>query len=58
MIKNYTAYQINGEYFLHDGKPNAKTKKKITEQIKKNKERIQNGYFETKINFKSFVKNW
>ena len=38
MIKDITAYQIDGEYYLHEGTPNANTKKKssaVSKKIKK-----------------------
>ena len=40
MIRNITAYQINGEYYLHEGKPNGNTKKKIQRIIKEKKVKI------------------
>lgn len=49
MIRNITAYQINGEYYLHEGKPNGNTKKKIQRIIKEKK---------AKINSYSFVNGW
>ena len=49
MIRNITAYQINGEYYLHEGKPNGNTKKKIQRIIKEKK---------AKIHRYSFVNGW
>ena len=49
MIRNITAYQINGEYYLHEGKPNGNTKKKIQHIIKEKK---------VKIHSYSFVDGW
>jgi len=49
MIRNITAYQINGEYYLHEGKPNGNTKKKIQRIIKEKK---------AKIHSYSFVDGW
>ena len=49
MIRNITAYQINGEYYLHEGKPNGNTKKKIQRIIKEKK---------VEIHSYSFVDGW
>ena len=49
MIRNITAYQINGDYYLHEGKPNGNTKKKIQRIIKEKK---------TEIHSYSFVNGW
>src|SRR6056300_1012792 len=38
MIRDITAYQIDGEYYLHEGTPNGNTKKKIKRIIQKNQE--------------------
>jgi hypothetical protein len=52
MITNLTAYNIGGEYYLHRGKPNANTKKKIQRLIQENKEA------QKKIHWHSFVDGW
>jgi hypothetical protein len=52
MITNLTAYNINGEYYLHLGKPNGNTKKKIQRLIEENKEA------QKKIHCYSFVDGW
>tara|TARA_Y200000002_G_scaffold128630_1_gene106027 strand:- start:318 stop:590 length:273 start_codon:yes stop_codon:yes gene_type:complete len=52
MITNLTAYNIGGEYYLHRGKPNGNTKKKIQRLIEENKEA------QKKIHCYSFVDGW
>lgn len=52
MITNLTAYNIGGEYYLHRGKPNGNTKKKIQRIIQENKEA------QKKIHWLSFVDGW
>lgn len=44
MIKNKTAYWIDGDFYVHDGKPSKKIKKKIIEKLKT--EKIDTFYFE------------
>ena len=51
MITNLTAYNIGGEYYLHPGKPNGNTKKKIQRLIEENKD-------QKKIDWNSFVDGW
>tara|TARA_B000000532_G_C18756642_1_gene357813 strand:+ start:118 stop:387 length:270 start_codon:yes stop_codon:yes gene_type:complete len=51
MITNLTAYNIGGEYYLHLGKPNGNTKKKIQRLIEENKD-------QKKIDWNSFVDGW
>ena len=58
MITNITAYWIDGEYYLHEGKPNANTKKKITRCIQENKEAIERGEAHETIDSYSFVDGW
>ena len=58
MITNITAYRINGEYYLHNGKPNANTKKKIQRRIKENQEAKKRGEIQTSIHSYSFVNGW
>ena len=58
MIKSFTAYNIDGEYYLHSGKPNGKTKKKIQRCIQENKEAIERGETQTTIDCYSFVNGW
>ena len=58
MITNITAYWIDGEYYLHEGKPNANTKKKITRCIQENKEAIERGEAVEPIHCHSFVDGW
>lgn len=58
MITNLTAYNIDGEYFLHRGKPNARTKKKIKKRIQENKEAIERGQRTETIHCYSFVDGW
>jgi hypothetical protein len=52
MITNLTAYNIGGEYYLHRGKPNGNTKKKIQRLVEENKEA------QKKIHWLSFVDGW
>tara|TARA_B100000902_G_scaffold399923_1_gene473660 strand:+ start:153 stop:401 length:249 start_codon:yes stop_codon:yes gene_type:complete len=52
MITNLTAYNIGGEYYLHPGKPNGNTKKKIQRLIQENKKA------QKKIDCYSFVDGW
>lgn len=58
MITNITAYNIDGEYYLHPGKPNGNTKKKIQLCIKKNQEAIERGKAQKTIHSYSFVDGW
>lgn len=58
MIKDITAYQIDGEYYLHEGTPNGNTKKKIKRIIQKNKEAKKRGETHASINSYSFVNGW
>ena len=58
MITNITAYWIGGEYYLHEGTPNANTKKKIARCIQENKEAIERGETKTPIDCYSFVNGW
>ena len=58
MITNITAYRINGEYYLHKGRPNASTKKKIKRIIQKNQEAKKRGEAHEKIHCYSFVDDW
>lgn len=58
MIKDITAYQIDGEYYLHEGTPNANTKKKIKRIIQKNQEAKKRGETHETIHSYSFVDGW
>ena len=58
MIKDITAYQIDGEYYLHEGTPNGNTKKKIKRIIQKNQEAKKRGETHASINSYSFVNGW
>lgn len=58
MITNITAYWIGGEYYLHEGTPNANTKKKITRRIQENKKAIERGETHETIDSYSFVDGW
>lgn len=58
MIKNITAYQINGEFYLHEGKPNAFKKKKIKRIIQKNQEAKKRGETQETIHSYSFIDGW
>ena len=58
MITNITAYNIDGEYYLHPGKPNANTKKKIKKRIQENKEALERGQRTETIHCYSFVDGW
>ena len=56
--KNITAYNIDGEYYLHRGKPNARTKKKIKKCIQENQEALERGETQKTIHCYSFVDGW
>ena len=58
MIKDITAYQIDGEYYLHEGTPNGNTKKKIKRIIQKNQEAKKRGEAQTPIHSYSFFDGW
>lgn len=58
MIKNITAYQIHGEFYLHEGKPHASTKKKIKRIIQKNQEAKKRGQAYAPIHSYSFIDGW
>lgn len=58
MIKDITAYQIDGEYYLHEGTPNGNTKKKIKRIIQKNQEAKKRGEAHAPIHSYSFVDGW
>ena len=58
MIKDITAYQIDGEYYLHEGTPNGNTKKKIKRIIQKNQEAKKRGEAHETIHCYSFVDGW
>ena len=58
MIKDITAYQIDGEYYLHTGTPNGNTKKKIKRIIQKNQEAKKRGEAYEAIDSYSFVDGW
>lgn len=58
MIKDITAYQIDGEYYLHKGTPNANTKKKIKRIIQENQEAKKRGKTQTSIHSYSFIDGW
>jgi len=58
MIKDITAYQIDGEYYLHEGTPNGNTKKKIKRIIQKNQEAKKRGETHASINSYSFIDGW
>jgi len=58
MIRDITAYQIDGEYYLHEGTPNANTKKKIKRRIQKNQEAKKRGEAHAPIHSYSFVDGW
>lgn len=58
MIKNITAYQIDGEFYLHKGKPHASTKKKIKRIIQKNQEAKRRGKTQKTIHSYSFIDGW
>tara|TARA_Y100001938_G_scaffold149535_2_gene236692 strand:- start:1974 stop:2201 length:228 start_codon:yes stop_codon:yes gene_type:complete len=58
MIKDITAYNIDGEYYLHEGKPNGNTKKKIKRRIQKNQEAKKRGEAQTPIHSYSFIDGW
>lgn len=58
MIRDITAYQIDGEYYLHEGTPNANTKKKIKRRIQKNQEAKKRGEAHEAIHCYSFVDGW
>ena len=58
MIKDITAYQIDGEYYLHEGTPNGNTKKKIKRIIQKNQEAKKRGKAYETIHSYSFVDGW
>ena len=58
MIKDITAYNIDGKYYLHEGKPNGNTKKKIKRRIQKNQEAKKRGEAQTPIHSYSFIDGW
>ena len=58
MTKDITAYQIDGEYYLHEGTPNGNTKKKIKRRIQKNQEAKKRGEAHETIHCYSFVDGW
>jgi len=58
MIRDITAYQIDGEYYLHEGTPNGNTKKKIKRIIQKNQEAKKRGEAHETIHCYSFVDGW
>jgi hypothetical protein len=58
MIRDITAYQIDGEYYLHEGTPNGNTKKKIKRIIQKNQEAKKRGEAHEAIHCHSFVDGW
>jgi len=58
MIKDITAYQIDGEYYLHEGTPNGNTKKKIKRIIQKNQEAKKRGEAHETIDSYCFVDGW
>ena len=58
MIKDITAYQINGEYYLHKGRPNANTKKKIKRIIQENEKAKKRGETQKTIHSHSFINDW
>ena len=58
MIKDITAYQIDGEYYLHEGTPNGNTKKKIKRRIQEHQEAKKRGEAQTPIHCYSFVDGW
>ena len=58
MIRDITAYQIDGEYYLHEGTPNGNTKKKIKRSIQKNQEAKKRGEAHAPIHIYSFVDGW
>lgn len=58
MIKDITAYQIDGEYYLHKGTPNGNTKKKIKRIIQKNQEAKKRGETHEAIHSYSFIDGW
>ena len=58
MIRDITAYQIDGEYYLHEGTPNGNTKKKIKRIIQKNQEAKKRGEAHAPIHCYSFVDGW
>lgn len=58
MIRNITAYQIDGEYYLYEGKPNGNTKKKIKRYIQENQEAKKRGKAHETIHCYSFVDGW
>jgi hypothetical protein len=58
MIKDITAYQIDGEYYLHEGTPNGNTKKKIKRRIQENQEAKKRGKAYETIHCYSFVDGW
>lgn len=58
MTKDITAYQIDGEYYLHEGTPNGNTKKKIKRRIQKNQEAKKRGEAHETIHCYSFVNGW
>ena len=58
MIRDITAYNIDGEYYLHEGKPNGNTKKKIKRIIQKNQEAKKRGETHEAIHSYSFIDGW
>ena len=58
MIRDITAYQIDGEYYLHEGTPNGNTKKKIKRRIQENQEAKKRGEAHATIHCYSFVDGW
>tara|TARA_R110000823_G_scaffold134473_2_gene263276 strand:+ start:82 stop:309 length:228 start_codon:yes stop_codon:yes gene_type:complete len=58
MIRNITAYLINGEYYLYEGRPNKNTKKKIERYIKENEEAFHKGKISKKFHSYSFIDGW